>query len=154
MMSSPRVNRHHFSLKSAIPGALRIGHQLLYKFKFRIARRDLRNALMNVGRSRFTSGFGKGMGRWRHPGRRSVAGIPRRVAGVSRAGPGVLLRWATRHGLIRLGVVAAARQGDTQARLFLDPAIRDDPYPFYAGSAKPARSSAAVSCGAPPGTTS
>ncbi|MGC5054232.1 cytochrome P450 [Micromonospora sp. DT48] len=32
---------------------------------------------------------------------------------------------------MRLAITAAARRGDTQARLFLDPAVREDPYPFY-----------------------
>ncbi|MBB5828887.1 cytochrome P450 [Micromonospora carbonacea] len=45
--------------------------------------------------------------------------------------PGTLLRWVDRHGLARLGISAAARRGDAQARLFFDPAIRADPYPFY-----------------------
>ncbi|MFC8847308.1 MULTISPECIES: cytochrome P450 [unclassified Micromonospora] len=45
--------------------------------------------------------------------------------------PGTFLRWLDRHGLARLGIAAAARRGDAQARLFLDPAIRADPYPFY-----------------------
>jgi cytochrome P450 len=48
------------------------------------------------------------------------------------AGPGTVARWTTRHGLARLAIRAAARKGDLQARLFLDPAIRRDPYPFYA----------------------
>ncbi|MFY1577067.1 cytochrome P450 [Verrucosispora sp. WMMD703] len=47
------------------------------------------------------------------------------------SGPGTLLRWTVRHGLLRLGIAAAARRGDTQARLFLDPVIRENPYPFY-----------------------
>ncbi|GIJ42391.1 cytochrome P450 [Micromonospora andamanensis] len=54
-----------------------------------------------------------------------------RAAADSLPGPGLLLRWATRHGLLRLGIAAAARRGDTPARLFLDPMIREDPYPFY-----------------------
>ncbi|MFF3853968.1 cytochrome P450 [Micromonospora sp. NPDC002575] len=45
--------------------------------------------------------------------------------------PGTLVRWLDRHGLARLGIGVAARRGDAQARLFFDPAIRDDPYPFY-----------------------
>ncbi|MDI5942425.1 hypothetical protein QLR68_30790, partial [Micromonospora sp. DH15] len=45
--------------------------------------------------------------------------------------PGTLVRWVDRHGLARLGIGLAARRGDAQARLFFDPAIRDDPYPFY-----------------------
>ncbi|WBB53548.1 cytochrome P450 [Verrucosispora sp. WMMD573] len=47
------------------------------------------------------------------------------------SGPGILLRWTARHGLLRLGIAAAARRGDTQARFFLDPVIRENPYPFY-----------------------
>ncbi|HEU4425731.1 MAG TPA: cytochrome P450 [Pilimelia sp.] len=46
-------------------------------------------------------------------------------------GPGTVVRWATRHGLARLGMGAAARKGDPQARFFLDAAVRRDPYPFY-----------------------
>lgn len=98
------------------------------------------NVLTEAGRSPFYQRLWKGMGRMDAPDRvdaparrseGSGAGIPHRTAGVSRAGPGTLLRWTTRHGLLRLGIAAAARRGDTQARLFLDPAIRDDPYPFY-----------------------
>jgi hypothetical protein len=45
--------------------------------------------------------------------------------------PGTVVRWATKHGLARAAIVAAARKGDPQARFFLDAAIRQDPYPFY-----------------------
>jgi cytochrome P450 len=48
------------------------------------------------------------------------------------AGPGTAVRWTTRHGLARVAIKAAARRGDLQARLFLDPAVRSDPYPYYA----------------------
>ncbi|MGQ0843674.1 MAG: cytochrome P450 [Sporichthyaceae bacterium] len=41
-------------------------------------------------------------------------------------------RWAVRHGLGRLTMTAARRRGEVYARLVLDPALRDDPYPFYA----------------------
>ncbi|MFF5228553.1 cytochrome P450 [Dactylosporangium sp. NPDC000521] len=44
---------------------------------------------------------------------------------------GTLVRWATKHGFARLGISAAARRGDPQARFFVDPAVRADPYPFY-----------------------
>ncbi|MET7426560.1 cytochrome P450 [Dactylosporangium sp. NPDC005555] len=44
---------------------------------------------------------------------------------------GTALRWATRHGFARMGISAAARKGDIQARYFVDPAVREDPYPFY-----------------------
>lgn len=75
--------------------------------------------------------FWKGMGRVDSSDRRSEAGIAHRTRGVPRAGPGTFLRWATRHGLLRLSVAAAARRDDPQARHFLDPMIREDPYPFY-----------------------
>ncbi|GAA3288105.1 MULTISPECIES: cytochrome P450 [Dactylosporangium] len=45
---------------------------------------------------------------------------------------GTALRWGTKHGLMRAGIRAAARKGDEQARFFNDPAVRADPYPFYA----------------------
>jgi cytochrome P450 len=32
-----------------------------------------------------------------------------------------------------MGINAAARKGDEQARYFVDPAVREDPYPFYDG---------------------
>lgn len=41
-------------------------------------------------------------------------------------------RWAVRHGLGRLTLTAARRRGEVYARLVLDPALREDPYPFYA----------------------
>jgi cytochrome P450 len=44
---------------------------------------------------------------------------------------GTALRWATKHGFARLGISAAARKGDVQARYFVDPVVRDDPYPYY-----------------------
>jgi hypothetical protein len=47
--------------------------------------------------------------------------------------PGTAVRWATKHGLMRMGINAAARKGDEQARFFADPAVRADPYPFYRG---------------------
>ena len=46
-------------------------------------------------------------------------------------GPGTVVRWATKHGLARMGIRAAARKGDTQARFFLDASVRRDPYPYY-----------------------
>ncbi|WBB78080.1 cytochrome P450 [Micromonospora sp. WMMD882] len=64
-------------------------------------------------------------------GRRSGDDVPHRSAARPAVGPGTLLRWTARHGLLRLGIATAARRGDAQARLFLDPAIRADPYPFY-----------------------
>lgn len=44
---------------------------------------------------------------------------------------GTALRWATKHGFARMGISAAARKGDIQARYFVDPEVREDPYPFY-----------------------
>jgi cytochrome P450 len=46
---------------------------------------------------------------------------------------GTALRWATKHGFARMGINAAARKGDVQARYFVDPAVRENPYPFYDG---------------------
>ncbi len=40
-----------------------------------------------------------------------------------------LARWGTQHGLVRGMLARAAREGDPQARLIVDPAVRDDPYP-------------------------
>ena len=39
------------------------------------------------------------------------------------------LRWGLQHGLVRVLLGRAAREGDPQAQLILDPAVRDDPYP-------------------------
>jgi cytochrome P450 len=47
-------------------------------------------------------------------------------------GPGTALRWASKHGVARVGIRAAARRGDPQAAFLLDPTLRADPYPFYA----------------------
>ena len=41
------------------------------------------------------------------------------------------LRWGLRHGLMRRFLVHRARAGDIGARLMIDPALRDDPYPHY-----------------------
>jgi cytochrome P450 len=41
------------------------------------------------------------------------------------------LRWGLRHGLMRRFLVHRARSGDIGARLMIDPALRDDPYPYY-----------------------
>jgi cytochrome P450 len=46
-------------------------------------------------------------------------------------GPGTAVRWVTKHGVARVGIGAAARRGDPQARFFLDADLRVDPYPFY-----------------------
>ncbi len=42
------------------------------------------------------------------------------------------LRWATQHGVVRLAMKRAAKQGDLQARSVTDLAHRADPYPLYA----------------------
>jgi hypothetical protein len=39
------------------------------------------------------------------------------------------VRWGLQHGLVRGLLLRAAEQGDPQARLIVDPAVRDDPYP-------------------------
>jgi cytochrome P450 len=39
------------------------------------------------------------------------------------------VRWGLQHGLVRGLLARATREGDPQARLIVDPAVRDDPYP-------------------------
>ena len=39
------------------------------------------------------------------------------------------VRWGLSHGLVRGLLARAAREGDPQSRLIVDPAVRDDPYP-------------------------
>jgi cytochrome P450 len=41
------------------------------------------------------------------------------------------VRWLVRHGLIRRTVTRQMRAGDLGARLMMDPALREDPYPYY-----------------------
>ncbi len=41
------------------------------------------------------------------------------------------IRWVVRHGLIRRTVQRQMRAGDLGSRLMIDPAIREDPYPYY-----------------------
>ena len=41
------------------------------------------------------------------------------------------IRWAVRHGLIRRTVHQQMRAGDLGSRLMVDPAVRDDPFPYY-----------------------
>jgi cytochrome P450 len=41
------------------------------------------------------------------------------------------VRWGLQHGLVRGLLARAAREGDPQARLIVDPAVRDDPYPVH-----------------------
>jgi cytochrome P450 len=41
------------------------------------------------------------------------------------------IRWVVRHGLVRRTVHKQMRAGDLGSRLMLDPAIREDPYPYY-----------------------
>src|ERR671938_1010554 len=41
------------------------------------------------------------------------------------------IRWMVRHGLIRQTVQRQMRAGDLASRLMIDPAIREDPYPYY-----------------------
>jgi len=41
------------------------------------------------------------------------------------------VRWGLQHGLVRALLARAAREGDPQARLIVDPAVRDDPYPLH-----------------------
>jgi cytochrome P450 len=41
------------------------------------------------------------------------------------------IRWVVRHGLIRRTVQRQMRAGDVGSRLMIDPAIREDPFPYY-----------------------
>ncbi|MDQ2881254.1 MAG: cytochrome P450 [Actinomycetota bacterium] len=41
------------------------------------------------------------------------------------------IRWVVRHGLIRRTVQRQVRSGDLGSRLMIDPAIREDPFPYY-----------------------
>ncbi|MDQ3906441.1 MAG: cytochrome P450 [Actinomycetota bacterium] len=41
------------------------------------------------------------------------------------------IRWVMRHGLIRRTVQRKSRAGDLGSRLMIDPAIREDPFPYY-----------------------
>ena len=41
------------------------------------------------------------------------------------------IRWVVRHGLIRRTVQRQMRAGDLGSRLMIDPAIREDPFPYY-----------------------
>ncbi|MDT4913708.1 MAG: hypothetical protein QOC66_2836, partial [Pseudonocardiales bacterium] len=43
----------------------------------------------------------------------------------------MMARWVVLHGLGRFATRRWAAQGDPQARLIADPAVRDDPYPVY-----------------------
>ena len=45
---------------------------------------------------------------------------------------GSLWQWLVRHRLVRTALRAAARRGESQARLAVDPGARIDPYPVYA----------------------
>jgi cytochrome P450 len=41
------------------------------------------------------------------------------------------IRWVIRHGLVRRAVQRQMRAGDLGSRLMIDPAIREDPFPYY-----------------------
>ena len=41
------------------------------------------------------------------------------------------IRWVARHGLVRRTVRRQMRAGDLGSRLMIDPAIREDPFPYY-----------------------
>ncbi len=41
------------------------------------------------------------------------------------------IRWFVRHGLVRRTMQRQMRTGDLGARLMMDPAIREDPFPYY-----------------------
>jgi cytochrome P450 len=42
-----------------------------------------------------------------------------------------VIRWVVRHGLIRRTVQRQLRTGDLGSRLMIEPAIREDPFPYY-----------------------
>jgi cytochrome P450 len=46
-------------------------------------------------------------------------------------GTRTVVRWAVRHGTVRIGIAAAALRGDQQARFYTNPSTLDDPYPFF-----------------------
>jgi len=41
------------------------------------------------------------------------------------------VRWLVRHGLVRRAVQRQVRDGDFGSRLMIDPAVREDPFPYY-----------------------
>lgn len=41
------------------------------------------------------------------------------------------VRWVVRHGLVRRAVQRQVNDGDLGSRLMIDPAIREDPFPYY-----------------------
>ncbi len=41
------------------------------------------------------------------------------------------IRWAVRHGLVRRAVQRQTRAGDLGSQLMIDPAAREDPFPYY-----------------------
>lgn len=41
------------------------------------------------------------------------------------------IRWMVRHGLVRRSVQRQMRTGDPVSRLMIDPAVRENPYPYY-----------------------
>ncbi|MGH3475928.1 MAG: cytochrome P450 [Nocardioidaceae bacterium] len=41
------------------------------------------------------------------------------------------IRWAARHGLVRRAIHRQMRAGDLGSRLMIDPAVREDPFPYY-----------------------
>jgi cytochrome P450 len=44
---------------------------------------------------------------------------------------GTLVRWGTRHGIARAALAMAARQGEVQANIVMNPEVRRNPYPVY-----------------------
>lgn len=44
---------------------------------------------------------------------------------------GTFVRWGTRHGMARAALGLAARRGEVQANIIMNPAVRRDPYPAY-----------------------
>ncbi|MGQ0846672.1 MAG: cytochrome P450 [Sporichthyaceae bacterium] len=60
------------------------------------------------------------------------AAVALRRSGGSLARVRGTTRWAVNHGPARLGMAAAARAGDPMAKLVTDPAVRADPFAYYA----------------------
>ena len=44
---------------------------------------------------------------------------------------GSLVRWGTRHGIARAALTVAARRGEVQANIIMNPEVRRNPYPAY-----------------------
>src|SRR4051794_7712006 len=54
-----------------------------------------------------------------------------RDEGVGMAMAGTMVRWGTRHGMARAVLTVAARRGEVQANIVMNPEVRKNPYPAY-----------------------